>query len=59
MEKFFDVIKYEKSCCRALQKGSAAIIESVKQGVWRMPWLLEAKKDVVSCDKPWVFANEN
>jgi len=24
-----------------------------------MPWLLEAKKDVVSCDKPWVFANEN
>ncbi len=25
--------------------------EKVKKGAWRMPWLLEAKKDVISCDK--------
>ena len=32
--------------------------KKVKKSVWGMPWLLEAKKDVVSCDKPWGFANE-
>ena len=25
----------------------------------RMPWLSEAKKDVVSCEKPRGFANRN
>jgi hypothetical protein len=25
--------------------------EKVIKGVWRMPWLLEAMKDVISCDK--------
>ena len=23
-----------------------------KKGAWRMPWLMEAMKDVISCDKP-------
>ncbi len=23
----------------------------VKKGAWRMPWLSEATKDVISCDK--------
>ena len=32
--------------------------KKVSKGVWGMPRLLEAKKDVVSCDKPWGFANE-
>jgi hypothetical protein len=27
------------------------IVKKVKKGVWRMPWLSEAKKDVISCDK--------
>ena len=31
----------------------------VTKGVWRMPWLSEAKKDVISCDKPWVGANSH
>jgi len=26
-------------------------IEKVHKGVWRMPRLLEAKKDVISCEK--------
>ena len=28
-----------------------------KKGVWGMPWLSEAMKDVISCDKPWGGAN--
>ena len=31
--------------------------EKVRKGAWRMPWLTEAMKDVISCDKPWVGAN--
>ena len=33
--------------------------KKVNKGVWGMPRLLEAKKDVVSCDKPRGFANKN
>ena len=32
--------------------------KKVSKGAWGMPRLLEAMKDVVSCDKPWGFANE-
>ena len=28
------------------------IVTEVSKGVWRMPRLLEAKKDVISCEKP-------
>ena len=34
------------------------ILEKVNKGVWRMPRLLEAKKDVLSCDKLRGFAKE-
>ena len=34
-------------------------VKKVSKGVRGMPRLLEAKKDVVSCDKPRGFANEN
>ena len=33
--------------------------KKVNKGAWRMPWVLEAKKDVISCDKPGVLANTN
>ena len=33
------------------------VIKKVRKGVWRMPRLTEAKKDVISCDKPRVGAN--
>ena len=26
--------------------------KKVEKGAWRMPWLMEAMKDVISCDKP-------
>ena len=31
--------------------------KKVVQGAWWMPWLTEAMKDVISCDKPRVGAN--
>ena len=32
--------------------------EKVRKGARWMPWLTEATKDVISCDKPWVGAND-
>ena len=32
--------------------------KKVRKGVWRMPRLMEAMKDVISCDKPRVGAND-
>ena len=43
----------------AMHDGEADIIEKVGKGAWRMPWLMEAMKDVISCDKPWVGANNH
>ena len=31
--------------------------KKVNKGAWRMPWVLEAKKDVISCDKLRGLAN--
>ncbi len=35
------------------------VVKKVNKGVWGMPRLLEAKKDVVSCEKLRGFANRN
>ena len=43
----------------AMHDGEADIIEKVGKGAWRMPWLMEAMKDVISCDKLWVGANDH
>ena len=32
--------------------GVCAGVKKVIKGAWRMPWLMEAMKDVISCDKP-------
>ena len=32
--------------------------EKAIKGAWRMPWLMEAMKDVISCDKPREGAND-
>ena len=34
------------------------IRKKVGKGTWRMPWLAEAMKDVISCDKSWGDAND-
>ncbi len=33
-------------------------IGKANKGVWRMPRLTEAMKDVISCDKPRLGAND-
>ena len=45
-------------CIRDSNRGYDECKKVIK-GVWGMPRLLEATKDVVSCDKPRGFANEN
>ena len=42
---------------RADQKGDMCPRNKVSKGAWRMPWLTEAMKDVISCDKLRVDAN--
>ena len=42
-----------------LEQKAGICIKKVEKGEWGMPRLLEAMKDVVSCEKPWGFANEN
>ena len=34
-----------------MEPGIAVYSKKVSKGVRRMPWLSEAKKDVISCDK--------
>ena len=34
-------------------------LAKVGKGAWRMPWLTEAMKDVISCDKRGVGANDH
>ena len=46
---------------KAAHHGSTQVLlnKKVRKGAWRMPWLLEAKKDVISCDKLRGLANTN
>ena len=57
--KFFDRIKDEKRGHILEQKAGIWRKEKVRKSVWGMPGLLEAKKDVVSCEKPRGLANVN
>ena len=49
-------IKKIKTVCNHCAVG-CTIIAEVDKGVWGMPWLSEAKKDVISCDKLRGLAN--
>ena len=55
--KFIDIIEDEIDI--TIINRRSLYYKKVSKGVWGMPRLLEAMKDVVSCDKPWGFANEN
>ena len=44
LNSFEDSIEFKKIAFYAQTK-------KVIKGVWRMPWILEARKDVISCDK--------
>ena len=51
-EKFFDRIEMRKGVLqpKAVRAGCRTKSKKVSKGVRRMPWLLEAMKDVLSCD---------
>ncbi len=54
IRRFIDILlKREKE-----NERREIVIELIK-GVWRMPRLLEAKKDVISCEKLRGLANTN
>ena len=48
---FFDILK------EIIDKILNKLVKKVTKGVWRMPWLSEAMKDVISCDKLRLGAN--
>ena len=58
--RYIDIIEDEiRAVSRNVQKARhTALSKKVRKSVWGMPRLLEAKKDVVSCEKHWGFANE-
>ena len=47
----------ESMSCRPFETKWDGTTKKVNKGAWRMPWLTEATKDVISCDKPWGGAN--
>jgi hypothetical protein len=51
-----EITTYQKS----IYIGAKGYIEKkVRKSIRGMPWLSEAMKDVISCDKPWGLANMN
>ncbi len=59
-DRFIDMIEDEiKALVRHHAKGARQrVSKKVNKSEWGMPRLLEAKKDVVSCEKHRGFANE-
>ena len=55
IELFIDIIEDEIDI--TIINRRSLYYKKVSKGVWGMPRLLEAKKDVVSCDKPRGLAN--
>ena len=55
--RYIDIIEGMRKRLRAAI-GVRSCIKKVRKGVWGMPRLLEATKDVESCDKPRGFANK-
>ena len=56
-QQFIDIIEDEIDLTFINRR--SLYYKKVSKGVWGMPRLLEAKKDVVSCDKPRGLANVN
>ena len=50
-------LKYELLIRYSETSNKNTVVKKVRKGVWRMPRLTEAMKDVISCDKLRVGAN--
>jgi hypothetical protein len=55
VKKFFDMLKLDKETTEVEVRGKRR--KKNDKGVWRMPRLSKAKKDVISCEKPRGPAN--
>ena len=53
---YFD-IRARCICTLKTTQRKSGISDQVSKGIWWMPWHQESMKDVVSCDKPRVGAN--
>jgi hypothetical protein len=53
-EEFFDILIERIHSSKRVKSN-----KKVSKGAWRMPWLSEAMKDVISCEKLRGFANRN
>ena len=42
-------VQYDTAVQRPSEK---RVLSKVNKGEWWMPWLIQAKKDVISCEKP-------
>jgi hypothetical protein len=56
-QQFFDILK--ENTLILSKKILTKKVKKVRKGAWRMPWLSEAMKDVISCDKLRGGANMN
>ena len=60
--KIFDMLHKQEQEIENLKRANSAGFrparEQVEKGTWWMPRLLEAKKDVISCEKPRLGAND-
>ena len=43
--------KVQYGAARSVEK-EKRVLSKVNKGEWWMPWLIQAKKDVISCEKP-------
>ena len=56
-DTFFEIVSLYPNNCNKCLSGNVKGFDQVIKGIWWMPWHMKAMKDVVSCDKPRVGAN--
>ena len=54
---FFEIVSLYPNNCNKCLSGIVKGFDQVIKGIWWMPWHMKTMKDVVSCDKPRVSAN--
>ena len=54
---FFEIVSLYPNNCNKCLSGNVKGFDQVIKGIWWMPWHMKTMKDVVSCDKPRVSAN--
>ena len=55
--RLFEIVSLYPNNCNKCLSGKVKGFDQVIKGIWWMPWHMKTMKDVVSCDKPRVSAN--